>query len=62
MNPYLFPIALLGFVAFVAVVPVWTWFISDWSHVSGLSQETMLLAGVVLPATISMYVASWIQS
>jgi hypothetical protein len=49
-------------VAFVALMPAWTWFVSEWSHVSMLSTEETFLAGIILPATVAMFIASWVQS
>jgi hypothetical protein len=60
MNPYRFPLALFGFLAFVALVPAWSWFVAQFAN--PLSTETSFLAGLVLPATLALFIASWIQS
>ena len=62
MNPYLFPLALLAFLAFVAVVPAWMWFLNDFSHAEYLTSEERFIAALVLPATVAVFLASWIRS
>lgn len=59
MNVFKFPFALFAFLGFVAVVPGWMYFVSAYSP--GLTMEGQLLAGLVLPATAALFLASWLQ-
>lgn len=59
MNPLEVPLALFAFFGFVAVVPVWMWFVSNYS--SSLPPEATFLAQLTLPATVMLFLASWFQ-
>jgi hypothetical protein len=59
VNPYRFPLALFAFLGFVAVIPAWSWFMS--TYTADLPTETTFLAGLVLPATLALFLASWLQ-
>lgn len=51
--------ALITFLGFVAIVPAWVWWVNN--NVAALSLEATFLATFVLPATILLYLASWLQ-
>lgn len=59
MNPFEFPVAIVGFAAFVMLMPAWMWFISNYA--SNLRGDAQFLATMVLPALIVLFVVSWIQ-
>ena len=59
MNPLRMPIAMFAFLAFVAVVPAWMFFVDNFT--SSLSTETSFLATLVLPATAALFLAGWVQ-
>jgi hypothetical protein len=61
MNVYEIGFALVGFLSFVAVIPVAMFFIQDYQSVSALPVEVQFLAGLVLPATGVLFLASWVQ-
>lgn len=61
MNAYTFPFALFAFFGFVAIVPAWMFFLNGYPPASELPLETRFLATMVLPATVSLYLASWLQ-
>ena len=61
MDVFEFPFALLAFLGFVAVVPPWMWFISQYPSVSNLSLPSTFLVNLVLPATILLGIASWLE-
>jgi hypothetical protein len=61
MDVFEVPFALLAFLAFVWVVPVWVWFTGSHSGWSALSMESQFLAGLMLPATASLAIASWLS-
>lgn len=57
MNPYRLPVAIFGFVAIVALMPAWMWFIGEYSE--GLPTEVSFLSQFVLPAMVLLFIASW---
>lgn len=59
LNSLELPLALFAFFGFVGVVPVWMWYISNYSD--GLPTEVQFLAQLVLPATVALFLGSWIQ-
>lgn len=59
MNPIKLPLALFGFFGFVAVVPVWIYFVQQYS--GNLSPESQFISQLVLPATVLLFLASWLQ-
>lgn len=59
MNPEEFPLALFAFLGFVAAVPVWMFFFQ--AHATGLPTEVQFLAGLVLPASVGFFLASWVS-
>jgi hypothetical protein len=59
MNPFKFPLALIGFMGFALVMPPWMYFTTQYDTV--LSTESSLLIGLVLPVLVIMYIASWAQ-
>lgn len=61
MNPFKFPFALVGFLAFVMVLPPWMWFLNNYPSVSQLSTEARFLANLILPALLALFVAGWVQ-
>jgi uncharacterized membrane protein len=61
MNPYEFPLALLAFLSFVAVVPVWVWFVQSYPTISEMSMPVRFLVQLSLPATVGLYLVSWLQ-
>ncbi|QLD84613.1 hypothetical protein HWV23_02435 [Natronomonas halophila] len=61
MNPFDFPFALLGFFGLVAVMPAWMFFITSYAPMENLPTEAQFLAQLVLPATVALFVVSWLQ-
>lgn len=61
MDVFEFPFALLAFFGFVLVVPPWVWFISQYPSVSNLSLPSQFLVNLLLPATILLALASWLE-
>jgi len=59
MSPYSFPLALFAFFGFVAIIPVWMWFLND--RLPGLPLEFQFIAGLVLPAMLLVFLGSWMQ-
>jgi hypothetical protein len=59
MNVWYFPFALIGFMGFVMVMPGWMHFLG--THSGNLSTEGQFLISLVLPATVLLYIVSWIQ-
>lgn len=59
MNPLNFPLAILGVVSLVAIIPVWTWFLGEYT--SGLPTEVQFLAGITLPALVVLFGVSWVE-
>lgn len=60
MSPYRILFALLGFLGFVGVIPIWMHFTSP-TYVGSLPVEVQFLSGMALPAFIAMYLASWLD-
>lgn len=60
MNAFQLPFAIMAFLGFVLVVPAWGWFVG--SHTAPLSMEASFLATLILPATVAITVASWLQT
>jgi hypothetical protein len=60
MNPYEFPFALLTFLAFVAVIPAWMWFVTSYGTVQEMSLAAQFLIGLTLPATVGFALVSWV--
>lgn len=61
MNPFDFPFALIGFLGFVMLMPAWIWFTTQHPSVSDLQIEAQFLVALVLPATLALFLASWLQ-
>lgn len=61
MNPFEFPFALLAFFGFVLVMPAWMWFTTQHPAVSNLQIEARFMVQLVLPATVALALASWLQ-
>lgn len=61
MSPYRFPFAIFGFFTFVAVVPAWLWFLRSHPSEANLPIEVQFLASMVLPATLLLFIGSWLQ-
>lgn len=59
MNAWKFPLALIGFMGFVAVIPVWNWVLDNQATV--LHTEERFLIGLVLPFLALLFLASWLQ-
>lgn len=59
MKPFDVPFALLGFLGFVAVVPVWMWFTTQHPAIEQLQMEARFLVQFSLPASLLFYLASW---
>jgi hypothetical protein len=60
VNVFKLPFALLTFLGFVAMVPIWMWFVNSHPNGSSLPIEAQFLAGLVLPATVALFTASWL--
>jgi len=60
MNVFRWPFALIAFLGFVAVVPVWMWFVSSHPHMDQVTTETSFLIQLVLPATVALFLAGWL--
>lgn len=58
MTPERLPIALIAFIAFVALLPAWTWFLGEYT--TGLPAETAWLARFSLPAVALLFVGGWL--
>lgn len=58
MDSRKLPIAFVVFLAFVAVVPVWTYFTGEYSN---LRPEDSWLASLVLPAAVFLFITSWVK-
>jgi len=61
VNAFELPFALIAFLGFVAIVPAWMWFLSTYPPAQSLSMESRLLANLVLPATVMLMLASWLE-
>jgi hypothetical protein len=61
MNPFDFPFALLAFFGFVAIMPVWMYFVSSYPAFESMPVEARFVAQLVLPATVGLTIASWLQ-
>lgn len=59
MDTYNFMFAVLAFLAFVAIVPAWVWFVFNHPNASALAPEGRFIALMVLPATVTMFILSW---
>jgi len=59
VDPFRFPFALLAFAGFVMVLPVWNYFVG--AYAGGLPFEVAFLVRLVLPATATLFVASWVD-
>lgn len=59
MNPWKFPLALIAFMGFVAVLPPWMYFLDQYS--GRLQTEEQFLIGLVLPFLVLLFIASWVQ-
>lgn len=59
MNPYRFPLALFAFLGIAMVVQPWMWFLDEFP--TTLTTEASFLATMVLPATILLFLVSWLQ-
>jgi hypothetical protein len=61
MNVFELGFALVGFLALVAVVPAWMFFVRDYQAIGGLPTEVQFLAALSLPAVALLFLASWLQ-
>jgi len=61
MDVFEFPFALMAFLGFVAIVPPWMWFISQYPSVQNLSLPSQFLINMLLPALVLLGLASWIE-
>jgi hypothetical protein len=61
MNVFEIGYALVGFLAFVAIVPAAMYFLRDYPAISGLPIEVQFLAGLTLPAMALLFIGSWLQ-
>jgi hypothetical protein len=61
MDVFDFPFALLTFLALVAVVPPWVWFVNNYGPTASLSLPSQFLAALILPATILLALTSWVE-
>lgn len=61
MDVFDLPFALLAFLAFVWLVPVWVWFSGSHAGWASLSMESQFIAGLMLPATAGLAIVSWLQ-
>jgi hypothetical protein len=61
VNVFELPFALIAFLGFVALVPAWMWFLATFPPAQNLSAESRLLANFVLPATVMLTLASWLE-
>ena len=59
MNPLRFPFALLGLLGFAMVLPPWNWFVD--AYATALPLHVEFLTRLVLPAGLSLFVASWLE-
>jgi len=59
MNPLKAPFALLGLLGFLAVLPGWTWFVTN--RTASMPPEVKALIGLALPAVALLYLVSWLQ-
>ena len=59
MDIFRLPFALIAFLGFVMALPAWMYFTSG--SVGTLSTEASFIAGMILPATAALYLASWLQ-
>jgi hypothetical protein len=53
------PFALFAFFGFVAILPVWGYFLNTYGP--GLTTEAEFIAGMVLPMMLLLFIASWLQ-
>jgi len=53
--------ALLGFMAFVAVVPAWMWFTTQHSGIASMSTEARFLVQAALPFSVLLFLGGWFQ-
>lgn len=58
MRSHQLPVALLAFLGLVAIVPAWVYFTNDYVT---LRPEGTILASLVLPSTILLFLTSWIK-
>jgi hypothetical protein len=54
------PFALFAFFAIVAVVPVWMWFVDNYT--AGLHLEEQFLATFSLPVLLLFFLAGWLEA
>ena len=59
MTPLRFPFALLGLFGFVMVLPPWNWFVD--AYATGLPLHVEFLVRLLLPATLTLFVTSWLD-
>lgn len=59
MNPYTLPLALLTFAGWVAVTPIWLYFLGTYGP--SLEPAEQWLAAFMLPAILGLFLASWLQ-
>lgn len=59
MHPFRFGYALFALLAFVAVVPVWTYWSLEAPQLSGLPTEMRFLITLTLPAVLLLFLGGW---
>lgn len=62
MNPFDLPEALLAFLAFVAVTPALTFFVTSHPNLAGMGVESRLLVGFAVPMFVLLFLASWVAA
>lgn len=59
MKPHQFPLAGFTLIAFVAMLPVWVWFVHSSPATAEMGFATKFAADLSLPAVAAMFVVSW---
>lgn len=59
MNPLKAPFAFLGFLALMAVLPPWMWFIQN--RTASMPVEVRVLMALALPACGLLFLVGWLQ-
>lgn len=55
------PLALMAFLGFVAVAPAWFWMVTQHPSLGGLDPSSQFLLSMLFPATVLLYLTSWLQ-
>lgn len=51
---------LIGFLGFVAFLPTWIYWVDNYT--AGLGYESTFLASFILPATLILFIAGWLEA